>query len=93
MKLESGNIGSFFEPFASFIKRFHTILFFLIVSLGLGFAIFVLLNIINESSRGAASGTNMVNATFDTETIDRINKLGQETPSSAGKRPNPFVEN
>lgn len=73
-----------------FIKRFHTIIFFLVVSGGLFAAIVLLVSIINLSSTKATSSNQIINGSFDEETITRLKQSsGQITP---GSRQSPFVE-
>lgn len=76
---------------ATFIKRFHTIIFFLIVSIGLFIAIVMLVGIINLSSTTATSSAQTIDGSFDEETINRLKQSssGQVTP---GTRRSPFVE-
>lgn len=85
------NLKGITQGFGSFIRRFHTILFFLVVSSGLFVAILMLLSIINLSATPAASSDQTINGTFDDETIRRINQDSAEqiTP---GSRQSPFVE-
>jgi hypothetical protein len=92
MKLGIGSIKDYFEPFTRFIKRFHTIIFFLIISIGLFGAITVLLSIIDLSAQTASVSSESISGTFDQSTIDRVNSLQNQTPAIAGKRPSPFIE-
>lgn len=75
----------------SFIRRFHTLLFFLLISGGLFVAILMLLAIINLSASTASTSDNAINGTFDEATIQRVDQdsVEQITP---GARPSPFVE-
>lgn len=94
MNIELSGLGDIASRAGNFLRRFHTILFFLIVSVGLAAAILILLSIIQNSSLSTTAGTEAVNSTFDTETIKRIDTLGTNKPSGpeSGKRSNPFVE-
>lgn len=75
---------------ASFFRRFHTILFFLVVSIGLFAAITLLLGIISLSSTTATSSSQTVNGGFDEDTINRLKQSsGEVTP---GARKSPFAE-
>lgn len=85
------NVSLNLSGFASFLRRFHTLLFFLIVSGGLFAAIVLLLGTITLSSTTAPSSSQSINGSFDEETITRLKQpsSGAGTP---GKRPSPFVE-
>lgn len=83
----SGIIG----PIASFLRRFHMLLFFLLVSGGLFAAIMVLISIVNTSSSTAATSDNAINGNFDQETIQRVEQ-DTTTIAQPGSRPSPFVE-
>lgn len=75
----------------TFVRRFHTILFFLVVSVGLFVAIAMLVSIINLSSTTATSSAQTIDGSFDEATITRLKQSssGQINP---GARPSPFVE-
>ena len=77
--------------FSGFMRRFHTLLFFLIVSGGLFVAILMLLNIINLSSSTAESSDQTINGTFDEPTIQRLEQ-DATVPITPGGRVSPFVE-
>lgn len=85
------DISSIGKALIGFVRRFHTILFFLAVSGGLFVAILMLLSIISQSSNKAQTSSQTVNGTFDEETIRRLKEetADQITP---GSRPSPFVE-
>lgn len=80
-----------FEGFGIFVRRFHTLLFFLIVSGGLFVAILMLLSIISVSSSAAGSSDQAINGSFDEETIQRLERNTTEQVGP-GSRPSPFVE-
>lgn len=93
MKNKNLSLNFSFKPLARFFNRFHTIVFFLIVGIGMAVAILTLLSIIQFSSTSASSSTHSINDSFDAETIKRINELGSEPPPvTPGVRTNPFVE-
>lgn len=85
------NLTSFIKGFAGFIRRFHTLLFFLVVSGGLFVAILMLLSIISLSSTTASNSNQTIDGTFDEATIQRVKQDSTEqiTP---GPRQSPFVE-
>lgn len=85
------NIAGVVKNIGSFIRRFHTLIFFLIVSGGLFVAILMLLSIISLSSTTATSSTQTVNGAFDEATLQRLKQDSTEqiTP---GSRQSPFVE-
>lgn len=88
---KSMNVSDMTRLVGSFFRRFHTLLFFLIVSGGLFAAIVMLLGIINLSSSAATSSDQTVNGTFDEETIQRIDRDTVQ-PTTPGARSSPFVE-
>lgn len=75
----------------SFFRRFHTLLFFLVVSGGLFVAILMLLAIINLSSTAASTSDQTIDGTFDEATIQRIDQDSNEQ-ILPGSRESPFVE-
>jgi len=87
----SVSISSMFSGFIKFIKRFHTILFFLVVSGGLFAAIVMLLATISLSSTTATSSSQTIDGSFDEATITRLKEptSGSGTP---GRRSSPFTE-
>lgn len=90
MKSSNLSLSSLTRPLASFVRRFHTLLFFLIVSTSLGAAILVLISIIGTSSETASSSDQTVNGSFDDATIQRIQS--GTVPTQPSGRPSPFVE-
>lgn len=85
------SLSASLQPITNFFKRFHSILFFLVVSGGLFAAIFALLAIINLSSTTASSSDQVINGTFDQETIERLNN-GASSSAQPGSRESPFIE-
>ncbi len=85
------NISDLLKPFVRFIRRFHTILFFLIVSGSLFAAIVTLMSIISFSSGTSTVSDQSINGTFDEATINKI-KDKSSTSGQPGSRPSPFVE-
>ena len=93
MKKTSLDISLSFKPIVGFFGRFHTIIFFVIVSIGLAVAIIMLISIIQLSSTSASSASNPVGGSFDQATIDKINQLGSNPKArSSSDRKSPFVE-
>ena len=76
--------------FVKFIRRFHTIIFFLVVSGGLFAAIVMLLGIIALSSTKATTSNQIIDANFDEDTISRLKQSKSEATASG--RQNPFSE-
>jgi len=85
------NLTGIIRGFVAFFRRFHTLIFFLVVSGGLFVAILMLLSIISLSASTATSSDQVINATFDEATIQRI-ELGSSPSVPSGARKNPFVE-
>lgn len=91
--MKSGNIqlGSFFKPLIHFVRRFHTILFFLLVSISLFIAILLIMDIISLSSQTSTSSNQTVSGSFDEETINRLQQSTAIPPKPAGRQ-SPFTE-
>lgn len=85
------SLSAIIGPLAAFFKRFHTLIFFLIVSGGLFAAIMVLLSVIALSTTIAPSSDQTIDGTFDEATIQRLeqDEVKQITP---GARTSPFSE-
>lgn len=81
------------KPLVKFLKRFHTIIFFLIVSAGLFTAIVILLPITSLTSKESQTTGQTVDGSFDQATIDRLRKGNSSTSTyTPGPRKSPFVE-
>jgi hypothetical protein len=91
MKNNSINLSDITRSIGTFFRRFHTLLFFLVVSGGLFVAILMLLGIIALSSSQATSSDQTVNGTFDEATIQRIDQDSAPPVTPTG-RSSPFVE-
>ncbi|HMS92886.1 MAG TPA: hypothetical protein PKD28_00725 [Candidatus Saccharibacteria bacterium] len=82
---------------SAFFSRFHAVIFFVVVCGALTVAIYMLSTIITGSSTLTDYTPPSTNATFDTETINRVNELRDldtppkplELPSDA--RTDPFA--
>ncbi|MEO5950507.1 MAG: hypothetical protein ABIQ04_03600 [Candidatus Saccharimonadales bacterium] len=79
------------------LRRFHAIIFVLVVLGGLIYIVFNLNDILSSSTQAVAPAGNTLNATFDQKTIDRIEKLRTSTDKASELdlstgRTNPFVE-
>lgn len=85
------DIADLGKGLSGFLRRFHTLLFFLVVSGGLFAAIALLLSIIALSSTTATSASQTINGTFDENTIQRL-KQSSSAQATPGARPSPFVE-
>lgn len=82
------------KPVIHFFKRFHAIIFFLIVSACLFIAILLLLPITSLStSESQTTSQPLVNSTFDQETINKLrNGSSSGSTYTPGERKSPFVE-
>ena len=91
---KSLSVSDISKPIVKFLKRFHTIVFFLIVSVGLFISIATLLPITSLSTEVAPSAGQKIDASFDQATIDRLQKKDESPDSSyqPGKRKSPFTE-
>ena len=93
MKKGSVSLSDLGKPVTKFLKRFHTIIFFLIVSAGLFTAIVILLPITNLSSVNSGVTGQTIDSSFDQTTIDQLqNGSSTESTYTPGERKSPFVE-
>ena len=75
--------------------RYSNLVFFLVISILLVVGVWLLFTVINNSHNAASSSPEVLNASFDKKTIDRLNKLstGGFTHTSVDPAAtNPFVE-
>lgn len=81
----------------SFFKHHHPILFFSLIALVLGVAVFMLYQVMAESTTDQSISTSTIGA-FDQKTIEKIKELHSSGSSDnvnlvfPSPRPNPFVE-
>lgn len=80
-----------------FFNRHHGVIYAVLVCIGLAVAIYMLLNIINNSSLPADYSPPTTNTTFDTDTIERVKELiplsEQPKPIELPEgRTNPFTQ-
>ena len=89
-KKESMSVGALFS-------RFHAVIFFVVVCSALTAAVYMLSTIVTNSSTPANYTPPSTNATFDTDTIYRVNELRSlDTPPAplelpTGVRTDPFA--
>lgn len=69
------NIGTANLSFISNIRRFHMVIFFVTVVIGLSVVILLLSGIVNKTNDPSASSGNSGQTSFDQTTIDRIKQL------------------
>lgn len=76
--------------------RYSNIVFFLVISALLVAASGLLLMMISAQTDSTDAGSQIINATFDTETIENINSLSADSSPGENQLPpgriNPFVE-
>lgn len=90
MKMDVSDIA---KPLITFIKRSHTLIFFLLVSIGLAAAILTLVTIVNTSGSVSNQPNNSINGAFDEDIINKIGELGQGKLTQPGNnRSSPFTE-
>jgi hypothetical protein len=90
------SLDSIKKMFATFLHRFHVIIFVVIVLGGVAAAILILNNIVILST-DTSDYTSTTGATFDEETIERVKNLKTRDQSGddldlSKDRVNPFVE-
>lgn len=81
---------------ANFFRRFHAIIYFLGIGIGIVVCMISIIEIIDLSSKSDAT-SETVNASFDEKTIERVQQLesrDKNTPVSlpTDQRTNPFVD-
>jgi len=91
------SIRSIKQLFVRLLRRFHIVIFVIIVFGGLAVVILMLNSIISRSSNSEGYTSQTNNGTFDQKTIQRIEQL-KTTDQNNGEldlshgRSNPFVE-
>lgn len=85
------NIG---KGFSKFFERYHTIMFFLFLGIGLAICMIMVVQIINLSSQTDMTGVTPINQSFDEATVKRLQELdtSNQNPDIPAGRVNPFVE-
>lgn len=85
------NIG---KVFGGFFERYHTIMFFLLLGIGLAICMIMIVQIINLSSQTDMNNVTPINQNFDEATVKRLQELdtSNQNPSIPSGRVNPFVE-
>ena len=92
------SIASIKQVFAKFLRRYHVILFVVVVVGGLSGAIFLLNNVLILSDQSNDYTSQINKTTFDADTIKKLKMLktsGEQTSKldlSGGRRINPFIE-
>jgi len=91
------SLGAIKKSFAAFLHRFHITIFVLVVFGGLAFVVFMLNNVIIRSGDSTGYTPETPSATFDQDTITRIEELqtrdqANSTLQLPPGRTNPFVE-
>lgn len=85
------------RPLISFLKRFHLIIFVILVFGGLSVCVFVLYSIFQSSGDTTGYQSSASTSSFDDQTIEKLNQLkdassGNITDPPDTGRTNPFVE-
>lgn len=80
------------QPALKFLRRYHLLLFFLVVSAALFTAIVILLQITNLGTNDPSNSAAPVDTSFDEATIERIQTLGEPRSYNSGNRKSPFSE-
>lgn len=89
MSKQSSNIST--KPIVLFFSKFHFIIFFILISIGIMSAMYFLNEAINTT--GSATTNPSQVSSFDQATIDRVNALnssGQTRKINNSGRINPF---
>lgn len=86
------------DQFSAFVRSYSSIIFFVFVSLLLGYAIFSMSTVVITTLGQEIPSTEMTVKSFDQKTIDDVKKLqlssdqSNDTFSLPASRPNPLVE-
>lgn len=91
MKNMNLDLTTILRPVQGFIRRYHSILFFVVLSGLIISAALVVLSIISDKSYNNSSASS-VNNNFDTSTMQRVEELSPNSISKPSGRTNPFVE-
>lgn len=91
------SLDSIKKPLINLLKRYHIILFVVLVIGGLGAAVLLLNNTISKSGQDSGYVSNANSTGFDKDTIERVNQLksrdqNNNTINFDKGRTNPFVE-
>lgn len=91
---KSINLKIIAESISRFFERFHTIIFFLLLGIGLIISLVILVTILNRSGVVNSSEATHINQQFDENTIERIKNLDDNSGNVTlpNGRTNPFVE-
>jgi hypothetical protein len=94
--IDISNIG---KSLSHFLGRYHSILFFLIIGLGLMICLTLIINTISLSNTTDPSNAQIESTSFDEETMSRLKELDSSKASTDDfeklfdqGRSNPFVE-
>lgn len=95
MKTGDLNLKQVTTSLTDFMHRYHVIIFVLTVIGGLAFATFMMNQAINQQPAGQATPSSAT-AVFDTETMDKIDKLNNSSSQPTEFTPpagrlNPFL--
>lgn len=87
------SINNSIKPIIGFFRRFHGIIYFLVVSTCLFVAIFTLLPITSLSTEESRTSGQTVDGSLDQATIDRLrNGTASGSAYQPGERQSPFNE-
>ena len=94
---QSLDVNAIGPALTKFFKRYHSILFFMVLGGGLAVCMFVIISIIGASNVVDESLVTPINSTFDQQTIDQISKLkkdgsGDDLSFPSNVRTNPFED-
>ena len=95
--MKNQSLGQVFQPIIGTLRRFNFTLFIVIVVGGLVAAVFILNNILVDSSNPEGHTSTLATANFDQVTVDQLNKLWTSNSNSINLslpsgRINPFQE-
>jgi hypothetical protein len=91
------SLASIQKSVVNFLHRFHVMVFAFTILVGLIFIVYLLYNVILDSTKTDGLTAETTSTTFDQDTIKRINELKSRDQSDdnldfSQGRSNPFVE-
>lgn len=86
------------RPFKALVTRFHLTLLIVVLVIGVGAAVILLTEVVNNSSTGEGYVSPVSAGTIDRATLERVNELHTSSEpftqyeAAPGTRVNPFAE-
>lgn len=95
-KAQPVDLADIGKLFARFFERYHSIVFFVTLAIGVGVCIIIIIDVLNVSSIIDVSEIPTVSHNFDEQTIRQLDQLKDRSSTGPFRLPsgrtNPFVE-